>query len=208
MPVIECDVERVSTRLVEAGIEVGGGNTAHERWRAEYEGGVAVAYDGKVVIQGANPHRLTALVRGSGDAAGTGGSSASDRAYCYFDGASRGNPGPAAIGWVVVADGGIVAEGGERISDTTNNRAEYEALTRVLEIAREYGFREVHARGDSELVVKQVRGEYRTNQPELRERRVTVHELLADFDDWTIEHVPRAVNDRADANANEALDGD
>lgn len=223
MPVIECDVDRVSARLADAGIETSEGNTDHERWRAEYEEGIAVAYDGKVVIQGSNPHRLAALVRGSigsdssgsnesggssDDAAGNDGPDASTRAYCYFDGASRGNPGPAAIGWAVVTDAGIVAEGGERIGETTNNRAEYEALIEVLEIAREYGFREIHVRGDSELVVRQVRGEYRTTQPDLRERRVTVRELLAGFDDWTIERVPRDVNERADANATEALDRD
>ena len=210
MPVIECDVDAVADRLADAGVGVEAGNTDHERWRAEYEDGVAVAYDGKVVIQGASPHRLAALVRGGGEGTvgDSDGASGASRAYCYFDGASRGNPGPAAIGWAIVTDAGIVTEGGERIEDTTNNRAEYEALTRVLEIAREYGFETVNVRGDSELVVRQVRGEYGTKQPELRERRVTVRELLANFEEWTIEHVPREVNDRADARANEALDRD
>lgn len=206
MPVIECDPEVVAARLTDAGVTIREGNTPHERWRAEHKEGVAVAYDGKVVIQGANPHRLTALVRAGED--GSEGNRDAGRAYCYFDGASRGNPGPAAIGWAIVTDAGIVAEGGERIGDTTNNRAEYEALIEVLEVAREYGFGEVNVRGDSELVIKQVRGEYGTNQPELRERRVAVRELLESFDDWTIEHVPREVNDRADARANEALDRD
>ena len=203
MPVIDCDADAAASRLADAGVTIGEGNIAHERWRAEDEGAIAVAYDGKVVIQGKRPHSLAALVRGSEDGENRG---ASGRAYCYFDGASRGNPGPAAIGWVLVTDDGIVAEGGERIDDTTNNRAEYEALVRVLEVAREYGFSEVNARGDSELIVRQVRGEYETNQPDLRERRVTVRELLDDFEEWTLEHVPRDVNDRADARANEALD--
>jgi ribonuclease HI len=204
MPVIECDVETAAERLAGAGVEIRAGNTAHERWRAESEDAVAVAYDGKVVVQGSRPHRLASVVRDDGGEAGA--DTASNRVYCYFDGASRGNPGPAAVGWVLVTDGGIVAEGGERISDTTNNRAEYEALIRLLEVAEEYGFSEVNVRGDSELVLKQVRGEYETSQPALRDRRVTVRELLEGFEEWTLEHVPRAVNDRADARANEALD--
>ncbi|PSP76811.1 ribonuclease H [Halobacteriales archaeon QS_3_64_16] len=206
MPVIECDVAAAAERLGAAGVETRAGNTDHERWRAESPEAVAVAYNGKVVVQGSRPHRLASVVRNDdGDDADGAGSS---RVYCYFDGASRGNPGPAAIGWVLVADGGIVAEGGERIADTTNNRAEYEALIRVLEVAEEYGFSEVNVRGDSELICKQVRGEYETNQPALRERRVTVRELLAGFEDWTLEHVPREVNDRADARANEVLDNE
>jgi ribonuclease HI len=204
MPVIECDVAAAAERLGAAGVETRAGNTDHERWRAESAEAVAVAYNWKVVVQGSRPHQLASVVRNDdGDDADGAGSS---RVYCYFDGASRGNPGPAAIGWVLVADGGIVAEGGERIADTTNNRAEYEALIRVLEVAEEYGFSEVNVRGDSELICKQVHGEYETNQPALRERRVTVRELLAGFEDWTLEHVPREVNDRADARANEALD--
>jgi ribonuclease HI len=195
MPVIECDVETARERLESAGIWVEAGNTDHERWRASEENATAVAYDGKVVIQGAQPARLEGVLRESGG-----------RAHCYFDGASRGNPGPAAIGWVIVSSGGIVTEGGERAGETTNNRAEYDALVRVLELAADYGFSTVEVRGDSQLVVEQVRGTWKTNNPALRERRVRVRELLAGFDDWAIEHVPREVNERADARANEAFD--
>jgi len=88
----------------------------------------------------------------------------------------------------------------------TNNRAEFEALITVLEVAQGHGFDEIVLRGDSDLVVKQVRGEWNADDPELRERRVTAHEHLRSFDDWSIEHVPREVNDRADELANEALD--
>ena len=195
MPVIECDVDAARERLKEAGVPVESGNTEHERWRASREGATAVAYDDKVVIQGETPRKLEALLREGGG-----------RAHVYFDGASRGNPGPAAIGWVIVTSEGIVAEGNERIGRTTNNRAEYAALITALEAAEEYGYGEVHARGDSELIVKQVRGEYDTNNPELREQRVRALELLSSFDDWTLEYVPREVNDRADGLANEALD--
>ncbi|MFB6156403.1 MAG: ribonuclease HI, partial [Haloferacaceae archaeon] len=171
------------------------GNTEHERWRAERGDAVAVAYDDKVVVQGARPTDLVALLREGGG-----------RAHVYFDGASRGNPGPAAVGWVLVSADGVVDEGSERIGETTNNRAEYEALIRALEAARDYGFDEVDVRGDAELIVKQVRGEYDANAPELRTRRVRVRELLDGFDRWSIAHVPREINDRADRLANEALD--
>jgi ribonuclease HI len=182
VPVIECDPTAARERLEAAGVSVASGNTDHERWRASHAGATAVAYDGKVVVQGADPNRLVGLLREDGG-----------RAHVYFDGASRGNPGPAAAGYVVVTGDGIVAEGGETLGTMTNNRAEY-------------GFDEIHLRGDSELIVKQVRGEWNTNDPDLRECRVRVHELLREFDDWTLEHVPREINERADDLANDALD--
>ncbi|MFC6862213.1 ribonuclease HI [Halomicroarcula sp. GCM10025817] len=198
MPVIECDPTAARERLEADGVPVESGNTPHERWRATHAGATAVAYDGKVVVQGGDTARLEALLRDDG-----GG-----RVHVYFDGASRGNPGPAAVGYVLVDDSGIVAEGGETIGRATNNQAEYAALVRALEVATEYGFDEVRVRGDSELIVKQVRGEWNTNDPDLREQRVRVRELLLDFDDWHIEHVPREINDRADQLANDALDDD
>jgi ribonuclease HI len=196
MPVLHCDVEQARERLESAGVEVAAGNTDHERWRASYEGATAVAYDEKVVIQGSNPAQLQALLEGD-----NGG-----RAHVYFDGACRGNPGEAAIGWVVVTDGGIVTEGGERVGRMTNNAAEYEALIKGLELAAEYGFEEVNIRGDSELIIKQVRGEYDANDPDLREYRVRVRELLTEFPEWSLSHVPRDINERADKLANEAFE--
>jgi ribonuclease HI len=196
VPVIDCDPETARQRLREAGVEVQPGNTDHERWRAAYAGATAVAYDGKVVVQGGNTARLEGLVRPTSNG----------RAHVYFDGAARGNPGPAAVGYVVVTDGGIVAEGGETIGRATNNQAEYEALVRALSVAADHGFDEVVVRGDSELIVKQVRGEYDVNDPELREYRIQARELLAEFSEWSISHVPREINDRADQLANEALD--
>jgi ribonuclease HI len=196
MPVVECDVERARETLEAAGASVDPGNTDHERWRASLEGATAVAYDGKVVIQGSNPRAIEALLREAGG-----------RVHLYFDGASRGNPGPAAIGWVLVSGDGIVAEAGERIGRETNNRAEYEALIAGLEAATEYGFDEIEVRGDSELIVRQVRGEYDATDPDLRERRIRARELLSTFDSWSIEHVPREINSRADELASDTLDG-
>ncbi|QZP36745.1 ribonuclease HI [Halobaculum magnesiiphilum] len=196
MPVIDCDPEAARERVTNAGVEVSAGNTDHERWRAERDGAVAVAYDDKVVVQGGDPQRLAALIREGGG-----------RGHVYFDGASRGNPGPAAIGWAIVTGDGIVAEGGERIADTTNNKAEYEALIRALEAAVDYGLDEADVRGDSQLIVKQIRGEWNVNDPGLREKRVRALELLDRFDRWSIEHVPREINERADELANEAFEG-
>ena len=198
MPVIECDVDAAREKLHAAGADLAAGNTDHERWRADYGGATAVAYDDKVVVQGGETARLEAVLRGD-----DGG-----RVHVYFDGASRGNPGPAAVGYVLVDDSGIVAEGGETIGRATNNQAEYAALVAALEVATEYGFDEAHIRGDSELIVKQIRGEWNTNDPELRERRVRARELLMEFDEWQLEHVPREINDRADQLANDALDDD
>ena len=195
MPVIECDVDAAREKLLSAGADVTSGSSEHERWRAEYGDAVAVAYDGKVVVQGSNPQDIEALLRDEGG-----------HAYVYFDGASRGNPGPAAAGWVIVTSDGIAAQGGERIGRATNNQAEYEALIRALRAARDYGFDTVEVKGDSQLIVKQVTGAWNTNDPELREHRVTVRELLTAFDDWELSHVPREINERADELANEALD--
>jgi ribonuclease HI len=204
MPVVECDVDDARAALEAVGAEVSEGNSEHELWRARHGDAVAVAYEGKVVVQGASPQDIETVLRG-GDVLD---SPEQDRAHVYFDGAARGNPGPAAVGYVVVTADGIVAEDGKRIGRATNNQAEYRALIAALETARDLGFARVDVRGDSELIVRQVRGQYDANDPELREFRVTVRELLENFEEWSLKHVPRESNDRADELANEALDGE
>ena len=194
MPTIECDPDHAADQLRAAGVDIESGNTPHEHRRAERDGAVAVAYDDKVVIQGSDPSSLSLLLKSGGG-----------RAHVYFDGACRGNPGPAAVGWLLVSSDGVVAEGNEQIGETTNNDAEYQALIRALEAARDYGLAEVDIRGDSQLIVKQVRGEWDANEPTLRERRVKVRELLRGFDRWSLEHVPREINSRADELANDAF---
>ena len=196
MPVIDCDPADARKRLASEGVEIRPGNTDHELWRAERDGAIAVAYEDSVVVQGREPARLAGVLADGGG-----------RAHVYFDGAARGNPGPAAIGWVIVTDDGIAAEGSEQIGRATNNQAEYEALIAALAAAAEHGFDELVTKGDSQLAVKQVRGEWDANDPTLREHRVRVRELLDEFETWSIDHVPRELNDRADKLANEALDG-
>ncbi|WP_232687424.1 ribonuclease HI [Halobacterium zhouii] len=198
MPVVECDVDDARDRLEAAGAAFSEGKTDHERWHADLGDAHAVAYDDKLVVQGGSPTDITAVVEPD-----RGG-----RVHVYFDGASRGNPGPSAVGWVLVSEDGIVAEGGETIGRATNNQAEYEALLAGLEAADGFGFDEAEVRGDSQLIVKQVKGAWDTNDPELREKRVRVRELLERFEEWSLTHVPREVNDRADKLANEALDED
>ena len=198
MPVVECDVDDARDRLDAVGASFSEGNSEYERWHADLGDAHAVAYDDKLVVQGGTPTDITAVVEPD----------RSGRVHAYFDGASRGNPGPAAVGWVLVSGDGIVAEGSERIGRATNNQAEYEALLAVLEAADEFGFDEIEIRGDSQLVEKQVKGAWDTNDPELREKRVRARELLERFEDWSLTHVPREVNDRADELANEALDDD
>jgi ribonuclease HI len=196
MPVVECDVADAREALTEAGASFSDGNSEYELWHADLGDAHAVAYEDKLVVQGASPTDITAVVEPD-----RGG-----RVHAYFDGASRGNPGPGAVGWVLVSGDGIVAENGETIGRVTNNQAEYEALLAVLEAAVDFGFDEIEIRGDSQLVEKQVKGAWDTNDPELREKRVRVRELLERFEDWSLTHVPREVNDRADELANEALD--
>jgi ribonuclease HI len=131
----------------------------------------------------------------------------SERLLVHVDGGARGNPGPAAIAAVLSTPGGeVVEEHAEVIGHATNNVAEYRALLLGIERARALGAREVDLVGDSELIARQVRGEYRVKDPGLRELHARVVAALDEFDRWTIRNVPRAENARADSLVNEALD--
>jgi ribonuclease HI len=123
------------------------------------------------------------------------------------DGGARGNPGPAAIAAVVQdAGGGVLEERGETIGRATNNVAEYRALLLGIERAAALGATELELVGDSELVVKQVRGEYKVKDATMRELHSQVKEALKDFETWSIRHVRRERNAEADRLVNEALD--
>ncbi len=121
------------------------------------------------------------------------------------DGASRGNPGPAAIG-VVVEDGGEREEIGEFIGFATNNVAEYRALIRGLEEARARGAARVRVFSDSQLLVRQMRGEYRVKDGRLAGLAREARRLMAAFAAVELRHVPREENAAADRLANAALD--
>jgi len=125
----------------------------------------------------------------------------------HVDGGARGNPGPAAIGVVVTTpDGAEVAEVAETIGVATNNVAEYRALLRGIEIAREHDASELEIYGDSELVVKQVRGEYKVKDAGLKPLHAEVRAALSGVGSWSFDHVRRENNADADLLVNQALD--
>jgi ribonuclease HI len=124
------------------------------------------------------------------------------------DGGARGNPGPAAIGIVVRSDAGeVIEEHGERIGTATNNVAEYRALLAGIERAAALGASELELIGDSELIVRQVKGEYKVKDATLRELHGEVRRALDAFGSWSIGHVRREENAEADRLVNMALDG-
>jgi ribonuclease HI len=133
-----------------------------------------------------------------------------DAVTVFADGGARGNPGPAAIGAVVLDPSTDpptrLASVSERIGSTTNNVAEYKALIAGLEAARAFPSRRVIIRADSMLVVRQVEGAWRVKQPHLRPLLDEVRRLLRAWDEVDIAHVPREQNADADMLVNAALD--
>jgi len=133
-----------------------------------------------------------------------------DAIAIYFDGGSRGNPGPAAIGAVLLDPSTSpptrLAAVSEYIGNTTNNVAEYRALIAGLEAAREFVARRLLVRGDSMLVLKQVEGAWRVKQAHLRPLLDEVRALLAPYEQVDLAHVPREQNTDADLLVNAALD--
>ena len=131
----------------------------------------------------------------------------------YTDGGARGNPGPAGIGvHIVDATGQVVFEVSEAIGNSTNNFAEYHAVARALEALRQrFGKKtkemQFQLKLDSELVKKQLNGEYQIKEPGLVPLFIEIHNLrVANFPHLTLTHVPRAQNKEADRLVNEALD--
>jgi ribonuclease HI len=123
------------------------------------------------------------------------------------DGGSRGNPGPSAIGVVLEDAGGQILEAvGETIGVATNNVAEYRALLRGLELARGHRARDVEVFSDSELLVRQMSGEYRVKNEGLRSLHEEAMARVHAFDRVMIRHVSREDNARADELVNQALD--
>jgi ribonuclease HI len=128
-------------------------------------------------------------------------------AMLFADGGSRGNPGPAASGAVLLdAEGEIIEEVGAYLGVATNNVAEWTALVLGLEAAARRGIRRLRIRLDSELVVKQLGGEYRVKNAGLMPLYTRARGLLRGFAEVEIRHVPRKQNTLADALVNRVLD--
>jgi ribonuclease HI len=129
------------------------------------------------------------------------------KARLSTDGGARGNPGPAAYGYVLEAeDGAVLAAHGETIGVATNNVAEYRALVAGLEKAAELGVDELEVVSDSELLVKQMRGEYKVKNPALRELNEAAEALAGRLGHVSYTAVRREHNELADRLVNEALD--
>lgn len=128
-------------------------------------------------------------------------------ATLFADGGSRGNPGPAASAAVLIApEGELLEEVGEYLGTATNNVAEWTALLLGLAAASKRGVRRLHVRLDSELVVKQLRGEYRVKHAGLQPLYRKAMQLLRQFESVDVRHVPRAQNVLADRLVNQVLD--
>jgi len=125
----------------------------------------------------------------------------------FGDGGSRGNPGPAAAGYVLTDMADTVLEtGGEFMGITTNNQAEYHSLEMGLERALEAGVKQIHVHMDSQLAIRQISGQYKVKSPDLLPRYKNVKSLLAKFEKSDCVHVPRELNKLADAEVNRILD--
>lgn len=131
----------------------------------------------------------------------------SDTPTMHIDGAARGNPGPAAYAVVIARPGLPPVEVAETLGTATNNVAEYTALVRGLEKAQELGLKRLAVFSDSELMVKQMSGEYRVKNADLQPLYEEASRLRRGFDAVTITHVRRGNNARADELCNIALDG-
>lgn len=125
----------------------------------------------------------------------------------FTDGAARGNPGPAGAGAYIEDDAGVCLDESFRfLGKATNNVAEYEALILGLERAADLGARYVEVRADSQLMVKQMLGEYRINNGPLRACAKRAHQLEKNFEAVEYVHIRRHLNEEADRLANQAVD--
>jgi ribonuclease HI len=125
----------------------------------------------------------------------------------HVDGGARGNPGPAAVAAVAsTQEGHELAERNEFIGEATNNVAEYRALLLGIQLARELGATEAEFVNDSELIARQIGGEYKVKHAGLRPLYLEAMRELRDFESWAVRPVRREHNARADELVNEALD--
>ncbi|MCZ7380541.1 MAG: ribonuclease HI family protein [Candidatus Methanoperedens sp.] len=124
----------------------------------------------------------------------------------FFDGACRGNPGPMAIGVVLMKNGKKLCEISKRLGTGTNNIAEWSALIEGLKLAIAHGCRELEVRGDSQLVIKQISGQYRVKSDNLIPLFNEAKKLCGNFKEIDFKWIKREDNARTDALSNDALD--
>jgi ribonuclease HI len=130
-----------------------------------------------------------------------------NKVIIYTDGAAQGNPGPGAIGVVIKDENGPILEKiSQRLGVTTNNQAEYQAIIIGLGKAISLGVKNVAVKSDSELVVKQLNGQYKIKNVVLRQLYQKVVQLTGSLESFSISYIPREQNKAADALANKALD--
>ena len=125
----------------------------------------------------------------------------------YSDGGARNNPGPAGFGYVIQdAHGKTIAARGEYIGEATNNVAEYRGIISAAKRALELGATDAEFRVDSELLARQVSGQYRVKAPTLRPLIIELMAILRKIPSWSVAHVRREFNPEADALVNRAID--
>lgn len=124
----------------------------------------------------------------------------------FCDGASRGNPGPASYGFVLIENGEVVVQEGRKIGQHTNNVAEYQGLIQGVKKALSMGVTELTVKCDSELMVRQLNGQYKVKAAHLIPLFKEAREALGRFKKVVVQHVRREENSLADALANQALD--
>jgi ribonuclease HI len=130
-----------------------------------------------------------------------------EKVVVHVDGGSRGNPGPSAVAAVASSpDGDPLAERSRYIGETTNNVAEYRAVQLGLELARELGASSVEVVNDSQLIARQIGGQYKVKHAGLKPLFLETMKALREFDSWAVRDVRREHNKRADALVNEELD--
>ena len=130
-----------------------------------------------------------------------------DRVVAHVDGGARGNPGPAGVGVVVTDEAGAELDrANDYIGEATNNVAEYRAVLLAIERARQLGARALELVNDSELVARQLTGEYRVKNEDLRRLHGQALKALGGFDRWSVRTVRREQNELADELVNDAID--
>ncbi len=129
-------------------------------------------------------------------------------ALLYTDGASRGNPGASGWGAALVAahDHSVIAKASGALPDTTNNVAEYTGALEGVRLALKHGVTDLEIRADSQLIIRQLTGEYRIKAPHLLPLAVEIRKLLAQFVSWRAVHIPREQNKLADRLSNDGAD--